>query len=162
MGPGLIFETLPLAFGQMPAGSLFGGLFFILIFFAAITSSIALIEPAVAWLAENRGLSRPKASLYAGSICWFLGLGSLLSFNAWSDATWFGRNFFELVDFVTADIMLPIGGILVAVFASWVLQTQDSEQELELGDRYIWWKILTRYVAPIGVGMVFLHAMEIF
>lgn len=162
MGPGLIFETLPLAFSQMPAGSLFGGLFFVLIFFAAITSSIALIEPAVAWLAENRGLSRPKASFFAGSICWLLGLGTLLSFNTWSETTWFGRNFFELVDFVTADIMLPAGGILVAVFAGWVVQTRDSQQELELGRQYIWWKMLTRYVAPIGVAVVFLHAMELF
>lgn len=161
MGPGLIFETLPLAFSQMPAGGLFGSLFFILIFFAAITSSIALIEPAVAWLAENRGLSRPRACLYAGSVCWFLGLGTLLSFNTWSETTWFGRNFFELVDFVTADVMLPAGGILVAAFAGWILPARDSEQELELGSRYYVWKILIRYVAPIGVAVVFLHAMEI-
>lgn len=161
MGPGLIFETLPLAFGQMPAGSLVGTLFFILIFFAAITSSIALIEPAVAWLSENRGISRPRASLYAGSICWVLGIGTLLSFNAWSDATWFGRNFFELVDFVTADILLPTGGILVAIFAGWVVNTRDSERELELGVRYVGWQILTRYVAPIAIAIVFAHAMGV-
>jgi neurotransmitter:Na+ symporter, NSS family len=161
MGPGLIFETLPLAFGQMPAGSLVGSLFFILIFFAAITSSIALIEPAVAWLSENRGISRPKASLYAGSICWFLGIGTLLSFNAWSNTTWFGRNFFELVDFVTADILLPTGGILVAIFASWVVKTRDSERELELGPRYVWWQVLTRFVAPIAIAIVFSHAMGV-
>lgn len=159
MGPGLIFETLPLAFGQMPAGSLAGTLFFILIFFAAITSSIALIEPAVAWLSENRGISRPKASLYAGSVCWILGIGTLLSFNAWSDTTWFGRNFFELLDFVTADILLPTGGILVAVFAGWVVKTPDSAKELELGDRYVWWQALARYVAPAAVAIVFAHAM---
>lgn len=159
MGPGLIFETLPLAFGQMPAGNLFGTLFFILIFFAAITSAIALIEPAVAWLSENRELSRAKASVYAGGLCWLLGLGSLLSFNAWAGALWFGRSFFDFIDFITADIMLPAGGILVAIFAGWVISTQDSEQELNLGHRYSWWKLLIRYVAPGAVGIVFMRAM---
>jgi NSS family neurotransmitter:Na+ symporter len=161
MGPGLIFETLPLAFNKMPAGALFGTLFFILVFFAAITSAIALIEPAVAWLSENRGMTRQKASLYAGGVCWLLGLGTLLSFNSWSGMTWFGRNFFELVDFLTADIMLPAGGMLVAIFASWILRSEDSEQELELGQRYRWWKVLTRYVAPLAVGIIFLNAMGI-
>lgn len=161
MGPGLIFETLPLAFGQMPGGSLFGTLFFILVFFSAITSAVALIEPAVAWLTENRGLSRARSSCYAGLVCWLIGLGTLLSFNAWSDRTWFGRNFFELVDFLTADVMLPVGGLLVAVFAGWIVRKENCREELEMGNRFDWWYRLTRYVAPGAVGIVFLHAMGI-
>ena len=161
MGPGLIFETLPIAFGKMPGGSLFGLVFFLLVFFAAITSAIALIEPAVAYLSENRGLSRAAASWWSGLVCWALGLGTVFSFNAGSGATWFGKNFFELVDFLTADIMLPVGGILVAVFAGWIVKREASEAELEMGGAYGLWRALARYVAPFGVGLVFLRAIGI-
>lgn len=164
MGPGLIFETLPIAFGQMPAGWLFGMTFFVLVFFAAITSSVALIEPAVAWLSENRGLSRSRASVYSGALCWLLGLGTAFSFNIWSDATAFGKTIFELVDILTAEIMLPLGGILVAAFAGWVLSREASEAELEMRDprHYRAWRILIRYIAPAGVILVFLDAFGIF
>ncbi len=161
MGPGLIFETLPIAFGQMPAGGLFGMVFFVLVFFAAITSSVALIEPTVAWLAENKGLSRDKACLISGAACWLLGLGTVFSFNIWSKVQWFGKSIFELVDLLTAEIMLPIGGVLIAVFAGWIMSRADSEAELALKDarHYDIWRILVRFVAPIGVGIVFLDAM---
>ena len=154
MGPGLIFETLPLAFMKMPAGHLFGGLFFVLVFFAAITSAIALIEPAVAWLSENQRLSRTRASAYAGLACWLLGLGTLLSFNSWSDLTVAGMTFFELIDFITANVMLPAGGLLVALFAGWVMRPQDSAEELEAGCWYPYWQLLIRYVAPIAVAII--------
>ena len=161
MGPGLIFETLPIAFGKMPGGWLIGILFFVLIFFAAITSSVALIEPAVAFLSENKGINRGKACLYSGLACWFAGLGTVFSFNIWSEVKWFGKTVFELVDMLTAEIMLPIGGVLVAVFASWVMSRADSESELKLQDprHYTLWRILARYVAPLGVALVFLDAM---
>jgi NSS family neurotransmitter:Na+ symporter len=160
MGPGLIFETLPIAFGKMPGGSLFGLLFFVLVFFAAITSAIALIEPAVAWLSENRGLSRAKATLWSGFGCWLLGLGTVSSFSG-TGTTWFGKNFFELVDFLTADLMLPVGGILVALFAGWIVKREVSETELEMGRAYDFWRALVRYVAPIAVALVFLRAIGI-
>jgi NSS family neurotransmitter:Na+ symporter len=159
MGPGLIFETLPLAFGQMPAGGWFGTIFFVLVFLAAITSAIALIEPAVAWLSENRGFSRDRACLYAGFVCWVLGLGTVLSFNFWSSLTWFGKNFFELLDFLTADVMLPAGGILVAVFAGWIMPRAISEGELEMGRAYPHWLNLVRFVSPLAVAAVFLRAL---
>jgi NSS family neurotransmitter:Na+ symporter len=158
-GPGLIFETLPIAFGQMPAGTLFGTLFFVLVFFAAITSAIALIEPAVAFLSENVGWSRARACFWSGLACWLLGLGTVFSFNWGSNLSWFGKNFFELVDFLTAEVMLPVGGILVAVFAAWVLPKRASEEELEIGKGYAFWRAMTRFVAPIAVAAVFLRAM---
>jgi len=161
MGPGLIFETLPIAFGQMPAGWLFGMVFFVLVFFAAITSAVALIEPAVAFLAENRNMDREKATFISGAVCWVLGLGTVFSFNIGADVTWFGKNFFELVDFLTAEIMLPLGGVLVALFTGWFMGRDHSEAELALANprHYQTWRILVRYVAPIGVGLVFLDAM---
>jgi NSS family neurotransmitter:Na+ symporter len=163
MGPGLIFQTLPIAFGAMPGGSFFGAIFFVLVFFAALTSSIAMIEPAVAWLTENRGLSREAASAWSGLACWGLGLGTLLSFSSWSDIKIFDRNLFELLDFLTADIMLPAGGLLVAVFAGWILSRPDTEAELEMADPrgYEAWRFLVRYVAPAGMGVIFLKAMAL-
>ena len=161
MGPGLIFETLPIAFGQMPGGWLFGMLFFALIFFAAITSSVALIEPAVAFLSENKGMDREKACWFSGAACWFLGLGTVFSFNVWSDVKWFDKTIYEWVDMLTAEIMLPIGGVLVAIFAGWIMSRADCESELKLQDprHYQAWLILVRYIAPLGVALVFLDAM---
>jgi len=164
MGAGLIFQTLPVAFGQMPGGSFFGMLFFALVFFAAITSSIALIEPAVAWLSENRRVTRSAACLWSGAASWLLGLGTVLSFNDWANYTWFDKTFFELVDFVTSNLMLPIGGLMVAVFSGWVMGARDTETELEMGSAagYRAWRFLIRYVAPLGVALVFLRAIGVF
>lgn len=163
MGPGLIFQTLPIAFGQMEGGWLFGMMFFILLFFAAITSAVALIEPAVAFMSENLKLNRPDAALYAGIACWFVGLATVFSFNIWSDVQMFGKTPFELIDMVTAELMLPIGGVLVAVFAGWIIKRETAEQELELTDprSFELWYFLTRYVAPAGVVIVLLDAVGV-
>lgn len=164
MGPGLIFETLPIAFGKMPGGWLVGMVFFVLLFFAAITSAVALIEPTVAFLCENKGMERSRASLISGVACWTLGLGSAFSFNIWAEVKWFDKTVFELVDLLTAQILLPVGGVLVAVFAGWIIQQADSEQELATSDPryYKAWQVLVRYVAPIGVALVFFDAVGLF
>ena len=159
-GPGLIFVTLPLAFGQMAYGHLLGSLFFILLAFAAWTSSISLLEPAVAWLVENRGMKRISAAIVAGVIAWLMGIGSVLSFNHWEDLKLFGYTYFDIMDKLTANIMLPIGGLLVAVFAGWLMRQQSSQEELGLKDAaYKIWLILVRYIAPIGVLLIFLNAI---
>lgn len=161
MGPGLIFETLPLAFARMPFGAGFGTLFFVLVFVAAITSAVALIEPAVAFLSENLGLSRRRASVYSGFGCWLLGLGTVFSFQGGTEPARSTRSFFEWVDFLTADLMLPIGGVLVALFAGWILPRQSSESELELGRAYPFWRLMIRWVAPLAVLVIFLRAWGI-
>ena len=160
-GPGLIFKTLPVAFGQMPGGRLFGGLFFILLVFAAWTSAISLIEPAVAWLVENHGMSRIRASIWAGLATWLLGLGTVFSFNIASGLTLFGRTFFDLLDFLTANIMLPLGGLLIAVFSVWVLSRETTAGELALANpsHYRLWRFVLRYLSPVAVVVVFLHAI---
>jgi NSS family neurotransmitter:Na+ symporter len=136
-------------------------LFFLLVFLAAITSAIALIEPAVAWLSENRAMPRETACLWSGVACWLSGLGTVFSFNVWSDVTWFGKNFFELVDFLTANIMLPVGGILVAFFAGWIMRRENSEEELEMGSAYAYWRFAVRYVSPFAVALVLLSAIDV-
>ncbi len=160
-GSGLIFQTLPIAFGQMPYGTLFGTLFFVLLMFAAWTSSISLLEPAVAWMHENHGIKRINAAIIAGIIAWIMGLGSLLSFNFWADNKLFGKTFFDLMEYLTTNIMLPLGGLLTAVFAAWMMKQASSSEELAMGNRvsYHFWRIVTRYVAPVGVILVFLQAI---
>jgi len=163
-GPGLIFITLPIAFGKMPYGEFFGTLFFILLLFAAWTSSISLLEPAVAWLVENRGMKRPQASAMAGLMAWLLGIGSLLSFNRWADNKLFGKTWFDMMDYLTSNIMLPLGGLLLAIFAAWLMKKQSCVDELDMGDgiAYKCWYFAARYIAPVGVLIIFLQAIGIF
>lgn len=161
-GPGLIFQTLPIAFGKMQAGVLIGTLFFILLVFAAWSSSISLIEPAVAWLVENHGMNRLYASVFIGIATWTLGLGSMLSFNLWSGYTLFGLSFFDFLDYLTANIMLPLGGLFIAIFAGWLMRTSSSRDELRLGKiGYNVWLVLVRFVAPVAVLLIFLRAIDV-
>jgi NSS family neurotransmitter:Na+ symporter len=157
-GPGLMFITLPLAFGQMAGGQFFGSLFFLLVVFAAITSAISLVEPAIAWLVEKLKVKRATGAIVVGGLSWLLGLGSAFSFNIWSDVTLLpGKNFFDSMDFVTNNIILPLGGILIAVFAGWILDQKIFDEELvELSPavrRLL--KFLLRIVAPSAVSVVF-------
>lgn len=157
-GPGLIFQTLPIAFGQMPAGSVFATLFFVLVAFAAWTSSISLVEPAVSWLIENTRLSRARAALLVGGLVWLLGIAVLLSFNGWSEVKLFGLGIFDLLDKLTTNIMLPLGGLLMALFAVWVMHAAHAQEELALNDRhYRRWLFVTRFVAPAAIVLVFLN-----
>jgi NSS family neurotransmitter:Na+ symporter len=163
-GPGLLFQSLPIAFGNMGGGLIFGTLFFILLLFAALSSSISLIEPAVAWLVENRNMTRESACLWSGLITWFVGLGSVFSFNIGSEFKIFNQTIFELLDYLTTNLMLPIGGFCIAIFAGWVMSKADSQQELELKTpwHYQLWKTLVCYVAPAAVFLVFLNVIKIF
>lgn len=162
-GPGLIFITLPIAFGKMPYGEFFGTGFFILLLFAAWTSSISLLEPAVAWLVENRGMTRPRASAFTGLAAWLLGVGSVLSFNHWADYKLFGKTYFDMMDYLTSNIMLPLGGLLLAIFAAWLMKKQSSVDELDMGDGFAYqcWYFAVRYIAPVGVALIFLQAIGI-
>ncbi|WP_111495379.1 sodium-dependent transporter [Marinobacter bohaiensis] len=164
-GPGLIFQTLPYAFGQMPMGSLFGALFFILLIFAAWTSGISLLEPLVEWLEEQKGMNRTVSTLGAGIACWALGIASILSLNLWSDvfplgmfSAFEGKTIFDLLDYLTANILLPLGGLLVALFAGWIISRQALENELNLsaGGFALWYNTL-RFVTPVAVAVVFIY-----
>lgn len=168
-GPGLIFNTLPLAFGQMTGGVLFGTLFFILLVFAAWTSAISLIEPAVAWLVEKFSISRLASTLICGFITWLVGLGTVYSFNDWNKIELFngtfldGKSFFDLLDYLTSNIMLPLGGILICVFAAWLMREPSSREELNMNRKiaYSIWRFLARYITPAGVILIFLHVLGV-
>jgi len=163
-GPGLIFITLPIAFGQMPYGQFLGVCFFVLLVFAAWTSSISLLEPAVAWLVENRSMSRARSSALAGFVAWSLGIGSVLSFNYWKEVKLFDKTYFDIMDYLTSNIMLPIGGLLIAIFSVWLMSKKASVEELNMGNgiTYSIWRFVVRYIAPAGVVIIFLHAIGIF
>jgi len=159
-GPGLMFITLPLAFGQIAGGQIFGTLFFVLVTFAAITSSISLVEPAVAWLVERAQMTRVKAAILVGGIAWLLGLGSAFSFNIWQDYKLAGMTFFDLMDFVSNNIMLPVGGMMIALFCGWVIDSTIARQELGMSEgAFKVWQTLARFVAPIAVFVVFVATL---
>ncbi|HNP34600.1 MAG TPA: sodium-dependent transporter [Woeseiaceae bacterium] len=163
-GPGLVFTTLPVAFGEFPGGTIFGGVFFVLLFFAALTSSIAMLEPPVAWLTDATRLSRRSASLLAGAVAYTLGLLAALSFNVLGDIHPLGairmfrdKTFFDLFDYLVTNILMPSGGILIAIFAGWIVKRQFSAAELfdgRAGAPYRLWLFLVRFVAPALLAYV--------
>ncbi|KZN12204.1 sodium-dependent transporter [Marinomonas sp. TW1] len=154
-GPGLMFISLPVAFGQMPFGQLFGTLFFVLVGVAAWTSAISLLEPTVAFLVEKFKLKRLTAAIGLGIVVWGLGIACLGSFNFLSDVTFFGKNTFDFLDYITANIMLPLGGILISLFAGWVVKDKFAQDELQLSDGvFKLWNISMKFTAPIAVAIV--------
>ena len=158
-GPGLLFVTVPIAFGNMAWGVLFGTLFFVLVTFAALTSAISIVEPAMAFAVERFNAKRWRVAFLLGIVCWILGLGTVFSFNAWADLHIVGEmTFFDFFDFVTQKVMLPLGGLLIAVFTAWVLPKKIVQAQLKLpGGRpvEVLWEVLIRVVAPLGVLAVF-------
>ena len=159
-GPGLIFITLPIAFGNMTGGAVLGALFFILLTFAALTSAMSLLEPTVELLEEKTPLSRKAATVVAGSAIWLLGVACLLSFNIWSDVMILGNNIFDALDKLTSKFMLPLTGLAIIVFGGWFINQESIRQELGLsGGVYTVWKIVSRFVAPIGVIIVFIASL---
>lgn len=155
-GPGLVFVTLPLAFGQMAGGTFFATIFFLLLTFAAWTSALGLIEPAVAWCVEHANRSRAQAAVLVGGLIWILGLGSVFSFNALADMTFWRGTIFDNVDHVTSNIMLPLGGVLISIFAAWVMCRNSTSEELGgAGTLYRIWRFLARFVAPVAILFVF-------
>ena len=161
-GPGLMFVTLPIAFGSLPLGAAVGALFFLLVSFAAVTSAISLTEPALAFLVEKYNAKRWRAALSLGVFCWLLGIGSALSFNVWADAHLVGElTFFDFVDYVSYKILLPLGGLLIALFAGWVLTKRSAAEQLGFSEGWKWqlWSISIRFLAPAGVLAVFAYTL---
>jgi NSS family neurotransmitter:Na+ symporter len=159
-GPGLVFQTLPLAFGKMAGGALFSTVFFVLLAFAAWTSALGLVEPAVAWMVEQFGKTRAQAAFIVGTLIWVVGLGSAFSFNLLADTRFLAGTIFDNVDYLTSNIMLPLGGLLIAVFAGWVMCRNSTADELRgHGTIYKAWRASTRYLAPIGIALILFNAI---
>ena len=168
-GAGLVFITLPhvfsSAFSQMPLlGYMFSTLFYLLLLLAALTSSISMHEICTAYVSEHYNMTRKRAATVVTLVYLLLGTACSLSFGPWKDYTLAGMTVFEWFDFATARFIMPIGGIFISLFAGWVLERRLLSDELTnngtLKVRGL--KVLVfliRWIAPIGVGMVFLNEM---
>jgi NSS family neurotransmitter:Na+ symporter len=161
-GPGLVFSVLPTVFASMPMGHGVAVIFFILLAIAAITSGISLLEVVVAYFIDQRGWKRKKAVLIVGSSIFAFGIPSGLSFGVMADVKFLGMSFFDHVDNIASNYLLPLGGMFTAVFVGWVWGTKNAHEEIEKHENkfgFPWaqcWEFLTLYITPVAVGIVFI------
>lgn len=156
-GPSLVFIALPAAFSAMPLGSFFGGLFFILLAIAALTSSVSLMEVPTSYVMDRWNWRRTKAVLVIGALVMLVGLPSALSFGIVPGLTDIGgKNFFDWLDFVTSNILLPLGGLITTIFAGYFWKRAADAAGLKAGWFRVWLFML-RYIAPVLVLLVLLH-----
>jgi NSS family neurotransmitter:Na+ symporter len=159
-GPGLIFRTLPTAFAEMPGGQFFGVVFFILLAFAAVTSLIAIIEPIVRFAEGKWNMTRRNGVLVFGTLAWAIGLLTVFSFNIWSDVhllgqfkAFEGKTVFDLIDYATANLMMPLGGILMALFVGWRIKPAALAEDLSFSSNALFtvWLWMIRIVVPLAI-----------
>jgi NSS family neurotransmitter:Na+ symporter len=157
-GPGLVFVSMLSAFNQMQFGQFIGPLFFILLSVAALSSSISLLEPGVAYLSEEGILSRKRSAEIISFFIWILGIGSALSFNVWSDVEIIpDKNFLDSMDFIANQILLPLGGMLIAIFVGWFMKESLIRDEIGHTNNalYLMWRFFVKFIAPLCVGYIF-------
>lgn len=162
-GPGLIFATLPIAFGQMPGGILFGTLFFVLLSFAALSSTVGMLEPIVAWFVD-KGKSRPRMAWTSGAIAWSIGMFMVLSFNVLVDfkpldfiPLYEGKNLFGIMDYTVANVLIPINALMIGLFAGWAMTNDMAERQFGFAHgskEYTLWRISTKYIATFAISLV--------
>jgi NSS family neurotransmitter:Na+ symporter len=173
-GPGLVFQNIPVALSQVPLGQLWSVMFFVLITFAALTSAISLLEVAVSYFIDERGWSRPQATLVTGLTIMLLGIPSALSggtelfgkdFAGMTEKIFGaenGKNWFDLFDYLASNWMLPLGGLGIALFVAWRVGGEARQAGFRTGTKfgklYFGWVFLLRFLVPIGVIAVFLNA----
>lgn len=159
-GPGLAFVVLPTVFANMPLGALFGTLFFVLLAIAALTSSISLLEPLVAYFIDEHGLHRGRITVLIALAAFVLSVPSALSLGPWSEYTLFGKSLLDLLDALTAGIMLPAGGLLIAIFVGWVIGPRAiaelgiaRPENSTLAKVWLW---ILRLPAPVAIAWILL------
>ncbi len=165
-GPGLVFETLPYVFGQMPAGGFIAILFFLALLVAALTSSISMLEVAVAYLVEEKNLSRIGACVVLFVICWVVGAVCSLSFGPLSHVEIAGGNIFDFFDDLSSNILMTLGSLLTVLFVGWRLKKTDVYDEFTNGGTIsrnakifgVLW-ILIRYVCPLAIIAIFISGL---
>ena len=165
-GPSLVFITLPIAFGQMSGGELIGIAFYLLLSFAALTSAISLLEVPVSWLEEKPNWTRKSASLLIGSLVWLTGISSALSTNILSDVYLLSfiskfqtYSILDLTDYFTGQLLLPLGGMFIAIFTGWYASDKLLKTELNKNRIFfICWKFSIRYICPIAIFFILASA----
>lgn len=165
-GPGLVFETLPYVFSQMPAGGFIAILFFVALIVAAVTSSISMFEVAAAYLIEEKKMSRVAACSLVFVICWVFGAFCSLSFGPMSDILIFGRTIFDFFDYLSSNILMTLGSLMTVLFVGWRLKKTDIYDEFTNGGTLsanvrifgvLWF--LIRYIAPLAIIFIFLFGL---
>jgi neurotransmitter:Na+ symporter, NSS family len=166
-GPGLLFDTIPLVFAQMPGGGLFTALFFVLAAIATIGAMVSLMEVPVAWLVEKIHLRRPVAAVVTGATMFALGVPATLSQSpVLADVKLFGRTFFDLFDFASSNVLLPVGGLAIAVVGGWLVSRKAFLDELGKGYATPPWHgrvvyQFVRYLAPVLIGLILLNSLGV-
>ena len=161
-GTGLVFKSLLTIFIEMPLGNVIGPAFFMLLSIAALSSAISLLEPSVAYFEENKIVSRSAAAIILGLIIWFVGIGSILSMNSWENEHFLGeRNFMDSIIYLTFNILMPLGGMLVAIFAGWFFKPQLAMEELSAANinTFRTWRFFIKYISPVLVAAVFVYQL---
>lgn len=161
-GPGLIFITLPNVFHQMPGGFVFSILFFVLLSVAALTSSISILEVVVAYFKEEFNMGRKSSTILATILISFLGILCSLSMGVLSPYTFFGLNIFDLMDWISANMLLPIGGLFIALFIGWYYGRKKVQAEVANGGKLSGaflsiFMFLVKFIAPIAIAIVMLN-----
>ena len=162
--PGLVFITLPNVFQHMPGGYIWGIIFFILLSVAALTSSISLLEVIVAYLTEEKGIKRVKATVITTLGITAVGVLCTLSYGPLKELTLFGKTTFGIFDFLSSKLLLPLGGIIIAIFVGWKMKKKDvhaeisNEGKIKLSMFNIFYFIV-KYIAPIGIIAIFIHEL---
>lgn len=162
MGPGLMFVSLPYAFGNMAEGEVFGFLFFLLVAVAALGSAVALLEPLTGYIIQRTGFYRVVVVLGLTVVVWVMGLSSAFSFNVWEDWLWFGNwNFFQLLDAITAELLLPLVSLLLAIFVGWRMRREILRLELYRESQLFFssWLFLLRYIVPPAIVLILVSAL---
>lgn len=163
-GPGLVFVTLPYVFAQLPLGSVLAAIFFFVLFVAALTSAISLLEVAVAYVLEEFKIGRRAAVISVVAIVLFLGTFCSLSQGLLGDVKIFGNNIFDLFDKTTANILIPVGGLLIVLFAGWRMKREDFLDEITSGGKHkinsVYLRIImfsVKYLAPVIISIILIR-----
>jgi len=167
-GTGLVFQTLPIAFGGLPGGQLFGAIFFLLLIAAAITSCIGIFAPVVAWTEERFRVSHSRASLIAGVAMWIAGFLSVFSFNVLAGyypldflPGFETMTFYDSIDYIMSKVLLPVGALLTSVFIGWRVSGTAAQQEMDLSNApFRLWQALMRFVVPVAVTFIFVQGIS--
>lgn len=165
-GPGLVFETLPFVFSQMPAGGFIAILFFVALLVAALTSSISMLEVAVAYLVEEKKFSRVAACLTLFALCWSVGALCSLSFGPLAELKIAGRSIFDFFDYLSSNVLMTLGSLLTVLFVGWRLKKTDIYDEFTNGGTLsanakifgvLWF--LIRYICPLAIIFIFVSGL---
>jgi neurotransmitter:Na+ symporter, NSS family len=166
-GPGLLFNTIPLVFSRMPGGALFTVLFFVLAAIATIGAMVSLMEVPVAWLVEKGHVRRPVAAVLTGAVMFALGVLATLSQSpVLGDVKVLGKSFFDLFDFASSNVLLPVGGLAIAIVGGWLVSRRAFVEEMDRGYAAPPWHgrvvyALVRFVAPVLIALILLNGLGV-